>query len=144
MTGATASAQDFGGQQRPERKRMSTEEIATMQTERMAKSLELTEEQKQKIHKINLESAAERQRERELMRKMMQEQREKQKVREEALDSQMREILDEAQYKKWLKQKQTRQNRGQAGQNGNGGFGSERPVGGPGGFGNGFDGGMGF
>ena len=146
--GTVAFAQDFGGQQRgerPERKQLSVEEIAAMQTERMVKSLELTDKQKEEIYKINLENATEQQAEREQMQKIMQERREKQKAREEAVDAQMKSVLDASQYKKWLKQKQNQQqNRGRMGQGGPGGQGGERPAGGPGGFGGGFDSGMGF
>lgn len=149
LIGSAAFAQDFGGQQRggerPERKQLTVEEIAAMQTERMVKSLELTDKQKEEIYKINLAGATEQQQEREQMQKLMQERREKQKAREEALDAQMQKVLDASQYKKWLKQKQSQQNRGRMGQGGQGGFGGERPAGGQGGFGGGgFDSGMGF
>ena len=116
-----------------------------MQTDRMVKSLELTDKQKAEIYKINLESATEQQKEREETMKLMQERREKQKAREEAVDGQMQKILDASQYKKWLKQKQNEQNRSRTGQNGEGRFGNDRtPAGGPEGFGGGFDNGMGF
>lgn len=145
LIGTAAFAQNQDGPQRPQRKQMSAEEVATMRTERMAKSLELTDKQKAEIYKINLESAAEQQKEREEMMKMMQERREKQKAREEATDERMQKILDASQYKKWLKQKQNEQNRGRMGQGGEGRFGgSDRPMGGPQGFGGGFDNGMGF
>lgn len=146
LIGTAALAQNQDGPQRPQRKQLSAEEVATMRTDRMAKSLELTDKQKAEIYKLNLESAAEQQKEREEMMKQMQERREKQKAREEAVDGQMQKILDASQYKKWLKQKQNEQNRSRTGQNGEGRFGGgERPAGGPGGFGGGgFDNGMGF
>ena len=93
LIGTAAFAQNQDGPQRPQRKHLSAEEVATMQTERMAKSLELTDKQKAEIYKINLESAAEQQKEREEMMKMMQERREKQKAREEACDERMQKIL---------------------------------------------------
>lgn len=146
LIGTAALAQNQDGPQRPQRKQLSAEEVATMRTERMAKSLELTDKQKAEIYKLNLESAAEQQKEREEMMKQMQERREKQKAREEATDERMQKILDASQYKKWLKQKQNEQNRSRMGQGGEGRFGGgERPAGGPGGFGGGgFDNGMGF
>ncbi len=128
LIGTAAFAQNQDGPQRPQRKQLSAEEVATMRTERMAKSLELTDKQKAEIYKINLESAAEQQKE-----------------REEACDERMQKILDASQYKKWLKQKQNEQNRGRMGQGGEGRFGGgDRPMGGPQGFGGGFDNGMGF
>ena len=59
LIGTAAFAQNQDGPQRPQRKQLSAEEVATIQTERMAKSLELTDKQKAEIYKINLESAAE-------------------------------------------------------------------------------------
>lgn len=146
LMSTAAIAQNQDGQQRQQRKQLSAEEIATMQTDRMVKSLELSDTQKAEIYKINLENATEQQKEREEMMKQMQERREKQKAREEAVDGQMQKILDASQYKKWLKQKQNEQNRSRTGQNGEGRFGGGRPMGGgPQGFGGGgFDNGMGF
>ena len=143
--GTAAFAQDQNEQQRQQRKQLSAEEIANMNTERMAKALDLTDEQKAEIQKINLENATEQQKEREEMMQQMQERREKQKAREEAIDEQMQKILDASQYKKWLKQKQNEQNRSRTGQSGEGRFnGGGRPAGGPGGFGGGFGNDMGF
>ncbi|UKI17671.1 MAG: DUF4890 domain-containing protein [Bacteroidales bacterium] len=73
----TASAQDFGSQQRPERKQFTPEQIAERRVESLGKTLELTDEQKKEIYEIYLANAAEQQQEMEAMRKAMQQQREK-------------------------------------------------------------------
>ncbi len=73
----TASAQDFGSQQRPERKQFTPEQIAERRVESLGKTLELTDEQKKEIYDIYLANAAEQQQEMEAMRKAMQQQREK-------------------------------------------------------------------
>lgn len=140
----TASAQDFGSQQRPERKQFTPEQIAERRVESLGKTLELTDEQKKEIYDIYLANAAEQQ-EMEAMRKAMQQQREKQQARQKALDEKMQKILDASQYKKWSKQQQAMQSRGRF--PAQGGF--QRPQGGEGGFGGpgqggGFDNGMGF
>lgn len=139
----TAAAQEPASQQRPQRKQFTPEQIAERRVENMAKTLDLTDAQKEEIYKIYLTNAAEQQKESEAMRKMMQEQREKQKAREKALDEQMQKLLDASQYKKWLKQQQAQQNRGQMPPQ----AGTRRPAGGgfggPG-MGGGFDNGMGF
>ena len=141
----TASAQDFGSQQRPERKQFTPEQIAERRVESLGKTLELTDEQKKEIYDIYLANAAEQQPEMEAMRKIMQQQREKQQARQKALDEKMQKILDASQYKKWSKQQQAMQSRGRS--PAQGGF--QRPQGGEGGFGGsgqggGFDNGMGF
>ena len=141
----TASAQDFGSQQRPERKQFTPEQIAERRVESLGKTLELTDEQKKEIYDIYLANAAEQQQEMEAMRKAMQQQREKQQARQKALDEKMQKILDASQYKKWSKQQQAMQSRGRF--PAQGGF--QRPGGGEGGFGGpgkggGFDTGMGF
>ena len=141
----TASAQDFGSQQRPERKQFTPEQIAERRVESLGKTLELTDEQKKEIYEIYLANAAKQQQEMEAMRKAMQQQREKQQARQKALDEKMQKILDASQYKKWSKQQQAMQSRGRF--PAQGGF--QRPAGGEGGFGGpgqggGFDNGMGF
>ena len=141
----TASAQDFGSQQRPERKQFTPEQIAERRVESLGKTLELTDEQKKEIYEIYLANAAEQQQEMEAMRKAMQQQREKQQARQKALDEKMQKILDASQYKKWSKQQQAMQSRGRF--PAQGGF--QRPQGGEGGFGGpgqggGFDNSMGF
>lgn len=141
----TASAQDFGSQQRPERKQFTPEQIAERRVESLGKTLELTDEQKKEIYDIYLANAAEQQQEMEAMRKAMQQQREKQQARQKALDEKMQKILDASQYKKWSKQQQAMHSRGRF--PAQGGF--QRPQGGEGGFGGpgqggGFDNGMGF
>lgn len=141
----TASAQDFGSQQRPERRQFTPEQIAERRVESLGKTLDLTDEQKEEIYDIYLANAAEQQQEMEAMRKAMQQQREKQQARQKALDEKMQKILDASQYKKWSKQQQTMQSRGRF--PAQGGF--QRPAGGEGGFGGpgqggGFDNGMGF
>ena len=140
----TASAQDFGSQQRPERKQFTPEQIAERRVESLGKTLELTDEQKKEIYDIYLANAAEQQQEMEAMRKAMQQQREKQQARQKALDEKMQKILDASQYKKWSKQQQAMQSRGRFPVQG--GFqrpGGEGGFGGPG-QGGGFDNGMGF
>lgn len=141
----TASAQDFGSQQRPERRQFTPEQIAERRVESLGKTLELTDEQKKEIYDIYLANAAEQQQEMEAMRKAMQQQREKQQARQKALDEKMQKILDASQYKKWSKQQQAMQSRGRFPSQG----GFQRPQGGEGGFGGpgqggGFDNGMGF
>ena len=183
--GGTALAQGPQGQQRPQgpqgqqqgqrgpRQRMNPEQMAKMQTERYAKSLDLSEEQQKKLYDYNLNNIKKQQEEREKMRaqreqgqqgqgqrpdfrnmseadreaffKQMQEQR---KVQEAAEDKAYKEILTEAQYKKWQKLKKQqemrqRQMMQQRMGGGEGGFGGPGGQGGPGGgFGGGND--MGF
>ena len=95
----TASAQDFGSQQRPERRQFTPEQIAERRVESLGKTLELTDEQKKEIYDIYLANAAEQQQEMEAMRKIMQQQREKQQARQKALDEKMQKILDASQYR---------------------------------------------
>lgn len=135
--------------QRPQRQQFSAENMAKMQTEQMAQSLKLTDEQTQELYQLNLANAN-------AQIKQMEEMRKRQQTREAAYDEAIKLILDESQYKKWAKQKQQQQqnrmNRGMGGpgmmgpRGMNGGFGGE--TGGfenPGGFGGGgFDNGMGF
>lgn len=183
--GGTALAQGPQGPQRPQgpqgqqqgqrgpRQRMNPEQMAKMQTERFAKSLDLSEEQQKKLYDYNLNNIKKQQEEREKMRaqreqgqqgqgqrpdfrnmseadretffKQMQEQR---KVQEAAEDKAYKEILTEAQYKKWQKLKKQqemrqRQMMQQRMGGGEGGFGGPGGQGGPGGgFGGGND--MGF
>ena len=159
--------------QRGPRQRMNPEQMAKMQTERFAKSLDLSEEQQKKLYDYNLNNIKKQQEEREKMRaqreqgqqgqgqrpdfrnmseadreaffKQMQEQR---KVQEAAEDKAYKEILTEAQYKKWQKLKKQqemrqRQMMQQRMGGGEGGFGGPGGQGGPGGgFGGGND--MGF
>ena len=183
--GGTALAQGPQGPQRPQgpqgqqqgqrgpRQRMNPEQMAKMQTERFAKSLDLSEEQQKKLYDYNLNNIKKQQEEREKMRaqreqgpqgqgqrpdfrnmseadreaffKQMQEQR---KAQEAAEDKAYKEILTEAQYKKWQKLKKQqemrqRQMMQQRMGGGEGGFGGPGGQGGPGGgFGGGND--MGF
>lgn len=157
--------------QRPQRQRMAPEQMAKAQTERMAKSLDLSEEQQKKLYDYNLATLKEQQKQREQMRanreqgqgqgqrpdfrnmseqdrqeffKKMQEER---KAQEAAQEKAIKEILTEAQYKKWQKQKKQqemrqRQMMQQRMEGGEGGFGGPGGSGGPGGFGGGGE--MGF
>ena len=139
-----------------------------MQAERMAKSLELNDEQKKQIYDYNLATYKKQQAEHEKrmkafqegqqqgqrpdfrnmseeqraeFMKKMQEERKKQQAAEEAA---MKKILTEKQYKKWQMQKKAQEmrmrERMQQGQGGFGGQGGQRGPGGPGGEG-GFGGG---
>ena len=159
--------------QRGPRQRMNPEQMAKMQTERFAKNLDLSEEQQKKLYDYNLNNIKKQQEEREKMRaqreqgqqgqgqrpdfrnmseadreaffKQMQEER---KAQEAAEDKAYKEILTEAQYKKWQKLKKQqemrqRQMMQQRMGGGEGGFGGPGGQGGPGGgFGGGND--MGF
>jgi flagellar biosynthesis GTPase FlhF len=152
---------------------ITPEQMAKMQTERFAKSLDLSEEQQKKLYDYNLNNIKKQQEEREKMRaqreqgqqgqgqrpdfrnmseadreaffKQMQEQR---KAQEAAEEKAYKEILTEAQYKKWQKLKKQqemrqRQMMQQRMGGGEGGFGGPGGQGGPGGgFGGGND--MGF
>ncbi len=143
---AVASAQNRGGQQSG-RRQFSVEDMAKMQTERVAENLKLNEQQKEALYKFNLEQATIQMKERE-------EQMKRQQERVAAQDAFMKSVLDESQYKKWQKQQQqAAQNRprgnfggGQGGFGGGGNFGGEGGgFGGGGNFGGGgFGGGMGF
>ena len=184
--GGAALAQGPQGQQRPQgqqqgqqqgqrgpRQRMNPEQMAKMQTERFAKSLDLSEEQQKKLYDYNLNNIKKQQEEREKMRaqrgqgqqgqgqrpdfmnmsdadreaffKQMQDER---KAQEAAEEKAYKEILTEAQYKKWQKLKKQqemrqRQMMQQRMGGGEGGFGGPGGQGGPGGgFGGGND--MGF
>lgn len=150
MFASSAFAQMPEGGQRPERGQFSVEDMAKMQTEQLAQSLKLSDEQLQAVYELNLANAT-------AQRKEMEQMRQRQQARENALDEAMKSILSESQYKKWTKQKkqqqQNRMNRGMGGPMGGpggmGGFGGPGggfggPGGGPGGFGGGFDNGMGF
>ena len=132
---SSAFAQMPEGGQRPERGQFSPENMAKMQTEQMAQSLKLSDEQLQAVYELNLANAT-------AQMKEMEEQRQRQQARESATDEAMKSILDESQYKKWTKQKkqqqQNRMNRGMGGPGGMGGFGGPRMGGGfppQGGFG---------
>lgn len=152
----SAYAQMPNGGQRPQRPQFSPENVAKMQTERVAQNIKLSEEQYNAIYELNLANITEQMRQ-------MEEQRKLQQAREAATDEAMKKILDESQYKKWEKQKgqqqQNRMNRGFGGMGmgrgmngdfgGEGGFGGQGGQGGGfgnqgGGFGGGFDNGMGF
>ena len=149
MVASSAYAQMPQGGQRPERPQFSPENMAKMQTEQMAQTLKLSDAQLQAVYELNLANAIEQV-------KQMEEQRKLQQAREAATDEAMKKILDESQYKKWAKQKkqqqQNRMNRGMMGGPGgmgrggmNGGFGGDPSgFGAQGGFGGGFDNGMGF
>ena len=175
-------AQGPQGQQRPQgqqqgqrgpRQRMNPEQMAKMQTERFAKSLDLSEEQQKKLYDYNLNNIKKQQEEREKMRaqrgqgqqgqgqrpdfmnmsdadreaffKRMQDER---KAQEAAEEKAYKEILTEAQYKKWqkLKKQQEMRQRQMMQQRMGGGEGGFGGPGGQGGLGGGFGGGndMGF
>ena len=120
--------------QRPQRERMSPENMAKMQTERMAKSLELSEEQQKKLYDYNLKTITEQQKQREQMRAQrgqgqpqagqgqgqrpdfmnmseadreafMKKMQEQRQAQEAAREKAYKEIFTEAQYKKWQKLK---------------------------------------
>ena len=99
------------GQGRPMRERFTPEQRAEMKTERMKESLNLSEEQLAQISQINLEAAQADQLSREQMREFMTKMREEQLARDAAIEAKYKEILNDSQYKKWLKQKQQQQNR---------------------------------
>ena len=67
MVATTAAAQGPQGQQgqRPQRQRMTVEQRAEMQAERMTKSLNLSEEQKTQIYEYHLANYKKQQEERE-------------------------------------------------------------------------------
>ncbi len=155
LVGVSASAQNpmgmQGARQQGGRQQISAEEMANTQTQQMVESLKLTAEQQKAVHELNLANAQVAEAERQQQMQLMQQIRERQQQREELTDAAMKEILDESQYKKWLKQKQRRATNEQGGTNtgDRGGFGGG--MGGPGGFGGsgggpggGFGGGMGF
>ncbi|MBR4995028.1 MAG: DUF4890 domain-containing protein [Alistipes sp.] len=151
--------------ERPQRQRMTPEQMAKSQTERYAKSLDLSEEQQKKLYDYNLNRMKEQQKQREEMRAQrgqqgqgqrpdfmnmsdadreafMKQRQEEQKAREAAEDKAMKGILTEAQYKKWQKLKKQqemrmRQQMQERMQNGGGfgGPGGPGGQGGPGGFG---------
>ena len=147
----TASAQNHEGfgmegmqapQGNPMRQRMTPEQQAEAKTKRMKESLNLSAEQVAKIAEINLEEAAAEQLTREQMRELMAKMREERQAREAAVEAKYKEILNDSQYKKWLKQKQQQKERAQRQ------FGQGMPQGGgfpPGGMGDrgGFGGGQG-
>ena len=123
MIGVGAMAQEPQGQGRPQRQRMTPEQMAKSQTDRLVKSLELSEEQQKKLYDYNLanikKQQAERQKmmgNREDMQKRMEEfrnmtdeqrqefiakQRKEQEASKAAQTKAMKEILTEAQFKKW-------------------------------------------
>lgn len=139
----SASAQNMGGNPqmpREGRQRMTAEQRADMKTERMAESLKLTDEQKAAISQLNRAEAEAENRERAAMRKIMEEMRERREAREAAQEEQLKKILNDAQYKKWLKQKQQQQNHFQQGFGGGQGM-PHHGMGGPGQMGGGFEGG---
>ena len=170
MIGASAMAQGPQGQQGGQRQRMTPEQRAKAQTERTAKSLELSDAQQKKLYDYNLATIKKQQEEREKMmgnredmqrrmeemRNMTDEQRQAyfQKMQKEreaqaaAEDKAMKEILNADQYKKWQKQKKQQEARMRERMQG-GGFGGPQgggfggPGGGQGGFGGGPEGGFG-
>lgn len=139
----SASAQNMGGypqMPREGRQRMTAEQRADMKTERMAESLKLTAEQKAVVAQLNRAEAEAENKERAAMRKIMEEMRERREAREAAKEEQLKKILNDAQYKKWLKQKQQQQDQFQQGFGGGQGM-PPRGMGGPGQMGGGFEGG---
>lgn len=145
----------FAMQGGPMRQHLSPEQQAAMITEQMKQTLELSPEQLKLITELNLQKAQAEEYSREQMRKFMQQMRQGQQALEQAVDEQLKLILNDSQYKKWLKQKQQQHNRamrhGQGqqmprgggfnsgGQQGAGGF-----EGGAGGMDGGFGNEMGF
>ena len=97
-------------------KDMTPEEMATLQTKKMALQMDLTESQQKEIQKINLENAKERKARMEArrnsgnMRNLSKEER--LKIANERLDRQiemkakMKKILNEEQYAKWEQNQQ--------------------------------------
>ena len=104
------------------------------------KKLLETDEQKAAISQLNRAEAEAESRERAAMRKIMEEMRERREAREAAQEEQLKKILNDSQYKKWLKQKQQQQNHFQQGFGGGQGM-PHHGMGGPGQMGGGFEGG---
>ncbi len=162
MVATVVSAQEGGNQQqRPQRQRMTVEQRAKMQTERMTKSLELNEDQQTKMYEYYLGNLKKQEAERAERMKAMQEgqqngarpdfrnmseedraewmkkMQEQRKAQETAENEAIKKILTEKQYKKWQMQKKAQEQRmrqmmQERQQNGQGGFGG---PGGQGGFG---------
>jgi Spy/CpxP family protein refolding chaperone len=81
--------------------KMSVEQRAEKQTERMSKSLELSADQKQALYKANLESA-------QAFKKDRKEQRAKMKALAQAREEKLKSILAPDQYQKHVAQKAER------------------------------------
>lgn len=99
-------------------KDFSPEEIATLQTKRMALELDLSEAQQKQIQTIHLEQAKARKTEMETREKMREDGKEKQPSKEDrfnranrqldsriALKAKMKDILNKEQFEKWEKSK---------------------------------------
>ena len=168
LIGVSAMAQEPQGRPQGQRQRMTPEQMAKSQTDRLVKSLELNADQQKKLYEYNLKNIKDQQAERQKMmgnredmqkrmeefRNMTDEQRQEyfakqqkeQEARKAAQTKAMKEILTEAQFKKWEKQQKQQEarmrERMQGGFGGpGGGFGG--PGGGQGGFGGGNQGGEG-
>jgi periplasmic protein CpxP/Spy len=88
--------------QRGQQREMSTpEQRAERMTTRMAEQLELTEEQKEEIYKINLENAQKRQVEMEARRAEMEARRAEMKSQIESQKVQIEAVLTPEQKEKW-------------------------------------------
>jgi len=85
-----------------EKKQRTPEERAQKATEKMAKELNLSEEQKEKVLEINLQKAKEMQQLKEEM-KVLKEKRKK--LRDEHAE-QMKSVLSEEQYQKYLQMRE--------------------------------------
>lgn len=118
-----ATAQRGDGQ----RKDLSAEDQATLQTKKMTLALVLDESQANKVYQINLEQAKKRVASREARKKNKDEsltQEQRLALREQALDdriavqNKMQKILSEEQFKQWrtLTQKRTRGGKGKRGE----------------------------
>ncbi|MDU8885617.1 Spy/CpxP family protein refolding chaperone [Yeosuana sp. MJ-SS3] len=104
---------------------MNPEEAAIMQTKKMTLALDLTEEQQEKIQKINLENAKQRKAKIEAHKSMKENagfekltDEQKLELKNARLDKQiahkkqMKEILTEEQYKKWSENMEKRHEKG--------------------------------
>lgn len=110
----TVNAQTPQGQAmqgHPMRQQITPEQHAAMITEQMKQTLELSPEQLELITELNLQKAQAEAYSREQIRKFMQQMRQGQEALDAAVDEQLKQILNDSQYKKWLKQKQQQRNR---------------------------------
>lgn len=100
---------------------MTAEEAATLQTKKMTLALDLTEEQQEKVQKINLENAKQRKATMEAHKSMKESgafekltDEQKMELKNARLDKQiamkkkMKEVLNEEQYKKWSEHMEAR------------------------------------
>lgn len=86
----------------------SAEERAEKRTEKMAKDLELSEEQKDKVYELVLNSIKERDQVREENKALKEERREKKKAEIEEFDAEMKSILTDGQAEVWEAKKAER------------------------------------